>query len=206
MTAQTAHTSQDSVGKLLWTCTKVFVGLTVITGLTYPLVVTGISQVLFPQAANGSLIVQGGQVKGSSLIGQPFSDAKHFWGRLSVASDHPYNGLGSGGSNLGPSNPALKDEVAGQVAALKKLDPANKDRIPEDLVTSSASGLDPHISPAAAQWQAGRVAKANNLPLDKVKALIDEHTEGRSLFGLLGEPRINVLELNLALDKLAKAK
>jgi K+-transporting ATPase ATPase C chain len=206
MTAQTAHTSQDSVGKLLWTCTKVFVGLTVITGLAYPLVVTGISQLVFPQAANGSLIVENGQVKGSSLIGQPFSDARHFWSRLSAASDHPYNGLGSGGSNLGPSNPALKDEVAGQAAALRKLDPDNQAPVPEDLVTSSASGLDPHISPAAALWQANRVAKANNLPVDKMKALIDEHTEGRSLFGLLGEPRVNVLELNLALDRLAKAK
>jgi K+-transporting ATPase ATPase C chain len=201
MTAQI--TQQPSVGNLLMTCAKVFVGLTVITGLAYPLVVTGLSQVLFPKAANGSLIVQDGQVKGSSLIGQPFSDARHFWGRLSATSDHPYNGTGSAGSNLGPSNPALKDAVTAQVAALKKLDPTNQEPIPEDLVTASASGLDPHISPAAAYWQAGRVARATRLPLEKVKQLVAEHTEGRGLFGVLGEPRVNVLELNLALDKLA---
>lgn len=200
----TVQTNQDDTGNLLMTCTKVFVGLTIITGVLYPLLVTGIAQIAFPKAANGSLIVQDGQVKGSSLIGQPFSNARHFWGRLSAASDHPYNGTGSGGSNLGPSNPALKDAVAAQAAALKKLDPTNQEPIPEDLVTASASGLDPHISPAAAYWQAGRVARATGLPLEQIKQLIAEHTEGRSLFGILGEPRVNVLELNLALDKLAR--
>lgn len=199
-----AQTSTPSTGNLLWTCTKVFVVLTVVTGLAYPLLVTGVSQVAFPNAANGSLIVQDGKVKGSSLIGQPFSDAKHFWGRPSAASGQAYNGLGSGGSNLGPSNPALKDAVSGHIADLKKLDPSNSAPIPEDLVTASASGLDPHISPAAAYWQAERVARAAKLPLEQVKGLIEQHTEGRGLFGILGEPRVNVLELNLALDKVAQ--
>ena len=178
-----------------------FLVLTVITGLIYPLVVTGVAQVLFPQQANGSLIVKNGQAVGSQLIGQPFDDPKYFWGRPSATSPFPYNAAASSGSNLGPSNPALTDAVKARMDALKTADPANTQPIPVDLVTSSASGLDPHISPAAAVYQVTRIARARGLDEAAVRQLVGQYTQGRDL-GVLGEPRVNVLELNLALDAL----
>ena len=176
-----------------------FVVLTVLTGIAYPLVVTGIGKAVFPEQAAGSLIVRNGQPVGSALIGQQFNDSKYLWGRPSATSPAPYNASGSGGSNLGPLNPALTDAVKARIEALRAADPGNTAPVPIDLVTASASGLDPHISLAAAQYQAARVAKARSLPLPQVQQLIDKHTEGR-LFGLLGEPRVNVLQLNLSLD------
>ena len=178
-----------------------FLILTVITGLIYPLVVTGVAQVLFPQQANGSLIVKNGQAVGSQLIGQPFDDPKYFWGRPSATGPFPYNAAASSGSNLGPSNPALTDAVKARMDALKTADPANTQPIPVDLVTSSASGLDPHISPAAAAYQVTRIAHARGLDESAVRQLVAQYTQGRDL-GVLGEPRVNVLELNLALDAL----
>jgi len=177
--------------------------LTLLTGGVYPLVVTGISQVAFPARANGSLIVRGDQAVGSSLIGQPFSDPKYFWSRPSATSPYPYNAAASSGSNQGPSNPALMDAVTARVKALRDADPDNKAGVPVDLVTASASGLDPHISVAAAEYQANRVARTRNLDPSKVRALVAENTEGRQL-GVLGEPRVNVLRLNLALDALSQ--
>jgi K+-transporting ATPase ATPase C chain len=176
-----------------------FAALTALTGIAYPLAVTGIGQLAFPQQAAGSLILRGGEPVGSALIGQNFSDPKYVWGRPSATSPMPYNAANSGGSNLGPLNPALADAVKGRIDALRAADPGNTAPVPIDLVTASASGLDPQVSVAAALFQAQRVAKARKLPLPKVEALIAEHTEGR-LFGLLGEPRVNVLRLNLALD------
>lgn len=178
-----------------------FLVLTVITGLIYPLVVTGIAQVLFPQQANGSLIVKDGQVVGSQLIGQPFDDPKYFWGRPSATGPFPYNAAASSGSNLGPTNPALIAAVQARLDTLKAADPNNTQPIPVDLVTTSASGLDPHISPAAAAYQVSRVAHARGLDESAVQQLVAQHTQGRDL-GVLGEPRVNVLELNLALDAL----
>jgi K+-transporting ATPase ATPase C chain len=181
--------------------------LTVITGVIYPLIVTGIAQVAFPHQANGSLIVIDGKAYGSELIGQQFDDPKYFWGRLSATGDFPYNAFnaetltGSSGSNYGPLNPALIDAVQARVDALKAADPGNTVPIPVDLVTASGSGLDPHISVAAALYQVHRVAQARGLSDDAVKALVDKYTKGRQL-GFLGEPRVNVLELNLALDGL----
>jgi K+-transporting ATPase KdpC subunit len=172
---------------------------TVMTGLIYPLVVTGLAQLVFPRQANGSLIVQNGQAVGSTLIGQPFDDPQYFWGRLSATRPYPYNAASSSGSNLGPSNPALLDQVKARIAALKAADPNNTQPIPVDLVTSSGSGLDPDISVAAAFYQLPRVAKARGLSETAVLALVDKYTQGRQ-FGFLGEPRVNVLELNLALD------
>ena len=178
-----------------------FLVLTVITGLIYPLVVTGVAQVLFPQQANGSLILKNGQAVGSQLIGQPFDDPKYFWGRPSATGPFPYNAAASSGSNLGPSNPALTDAVKARMDTLKAADPANAQPIPVDLVTSSASGLDPHISPAAADYQVARVAHTRGLDESAVRQLVAQYTQGRDL-GVLGEPRVNVLELNLALDAL----
>ncbi len=175
--------------------------LTVLTGLLYPALITGIAQVVFPSQANGSLITKDGQVLGSALIGQEFTDPKYFWGRLSATSDHPYNAAASGGSNLGPTNPALQKEVSDRIAALQAADPGNNQPIPVDLVTSSGSGLDPDISIAAAQYQAARVARIRGLSLEQVQSLINQYTTGRQ-FGFLGEPRVNVLKLNLALDGL----
>ena len=172
---------------------------TILTGVLYPLVITGIAQLIFPHQASGSLIVQNGQVVGSELIGQQFDDPRYFWGRLSATSPYPYNAAASTGSNLGPTNPALIDEVNTRVVALKAADPTNNSPIPVDLVTSSGSGLDPNISVAAAQYQVQRVAMARGLSIEVVQALVDRFTQGRQ-FGVLGEPRVNVLELNLALD------
>lgn len=175
-----------------------FAVLTALTGVVYPLVVTGIGQAAFPAQAAGSLIVRDGQPVGSSLIGQNFSDPGHFWGRPSATGPMAYNASSSGGSNHGPLNPALADAARGRIEALRAADPGNTAPVPVDLVTASGSGLDPHISLAAARHQAGRVAKARQLPPAQVQQLIDRHTEGRWL-GLLGEPRVNVLQLNLAL-------
>ncbi|HEV2363942.1 MAG TPA: potassium-transporting ATPase subunit KdpC [Caulobacteraceae bacterium] len=175
--------------------------LTAITGIAYPLVVTGVAKILFPGQAAGSLIVENGKAVGSRLIGQPFSDPKYFWSRPSATSPQPYNGLSSGGSNLGPLNPALTDAVKARIAALRAADPTNRAPVPVDLVTASGSGLDPDISLAAAYYQADRVARVRHLTVDRVRALIASHAKGRSL-GLLGEPRVNVLELNLALDSM----
>jgi K+-transporting ATPase ATPase C chain len=176
-----------------------FVLLSALTGIAYPLVVTGIAQAAFPQQAAGSLVLRHGKPVGSLLIGQTFSDPKYFWGRPSATSPYPNNASASGGSNLGPLNPALADAVKGRIEALGAADPGNTAAVPVDLVTASGSGLDPHISIAAAQYQAARVARERKLPLAQVQQLIDRHAEGR-LLGLLGEPRVNVLQLNLALD------
>jgi K+-transporting ATPase ATPase C chain len=177
--------------------------LTALTGIVYPLLVTGIAQGLFPQQANGSLIERDGKVAGSALIGQPFSDPRYFWTRPSATAPMPYNAGASSGSNQGPLNPALKDAVQARIAALKASDPGQTAPIPVDLVTASASGLDPEISPAAAAWQAPRIARLRGLSEAEVAKLIAAHTQGRQL-GVLGEPRINVLSLNLALDHQAK--
>jgi K+-transporting ATPase ATPase C chain len=174
--------------------------LTVITGIVYPLVVTGIAQVAFPGEAAGSLLIKDGKPVGSRLIGQSFSDPKYFWSRPSATSPQPYNGLGSGGSNQGPLNPALTDAVKSRIDALRTADPDNHAPVPVDLVTASASGLDPDISLAAAYYQAPRVARTRGLKLETVKSLIAAHAQGKFL-GFLGEPRINVLELNLVLDQ-----
>ena len=177
--------------------------LTVLTGALYPALITGLAQALFPGKANGSLIRQDGKIVGSSLIGQPFADPTHFWGRPSATGPMPYNAAASSGSNLGPLNPALKDAVKARIDALKASDPTQTAPIPVDLVTASGSGLDPQISPAAARWQAPRIARMRSLSEAEVSKLIDAHTAGRQ-FGLLGEPRVNVLTLNLALDRLGK--
>ena len=174
---------------------------TLITGVIYPGVVTGIAQIIFPRQANGSIIIFGGQARGSVLIGQLFDDPRYFWGRPSATSPLPYNAAASTGSNLGPSNPALIDAVRSRIAALKAADPGNNLLIPVDLVTSSGSGLDPQISPAAAYYQVPRIARARGLSEQSIRQLVDKYTQGRWL-GILGEPRVNVLELNLALDRI----
>jgi len=190
----------------------ILVGLTLITGLAYPLAMTGIAGVIFPRQAQGSLIEKGGKIVGSALIGQVFADEKYFHGRPSATNapdpkdatktiDAPYNAVNSMGSNLGPTSKALVDRVKGDVDKLKQENPAAS--VPIDLVTTSGSGLDPHISPAAALFQVPRVAKARNMPEDRLRQLVAERTEGRT-FGLLGEPRVNVLEINLALDEAGK--
>ncbi|OXI32974.1 potassium-transporting ATPase subunit C [Burkholderia sp. AU16741] len=176
-----------------------FVILTAVTGLAYPAVMTVFGQAVFPSQANGSLIEQNGKVVGSALIGQQFDAPKYFWGRLSASAPMPYNAAGSGGSNLGPLNPSLADQVKARIAALRDAGTDLSKPVPVDLVTASASGLDPEITPAAAAYQVERVAKARNLAPDAVAQLVAANTTGRQ-FGVLGEPRVNVLKLNLALD------
>jgi potassium-transporting ATPase KdpC subunit len=176
-----------------------FILLTIITGGVYPLLVTGVAQLLFPGQANGSLIERDGKAIGSKLIGQPFTDPKYFWPRASATSPYPYNASSSTGSNLGPTNPALADAVSARVKALRDADPANSAAVPADLATMSGSGLDPHISPAAAEYQVNRVARARKLDPQAVRDLVTRHTEDRQWL-VMGEPRVNVLELNLALD------
>lgn len=186
---------------LLRPAVSLFVLLTAVTGVVYPLAVTGLAKVTFPEAAGGSLIVKDGKAVGSSLIGQNFTDPKYFWGRPSATGPMPYNASSSSGSNQGPLNPALVDAVKGRIEALKAADPDNKLPIPADLVSASASGLDPHISPEAAAYQVARVASQRHLLPADVKALVGQHTEGRQL-DIFGEPRVNVLKLNIALDSL----
>lgn len=194
-----ASAPRTDQGSLLRPALTVFIALSIITGLIYTYAVTGVSQLLFPSQANGSMIEVAGKPLGSALIGQPFSAPKYFWGRLSATGPMPYNGASSGGSNLGPRNPALADQAKARIDALHEADPGNTAPIPVDLVTASGSGLDPSISIAAARYQIDRVAKARGLsPLD-VSHKVDEHTS-RPLFGLLGEPTVNVLALNLDLD------
>ena len=178
----------------------VFILMTVVTGVLYPLAVTGVAKLAFPDKAAGSLIVRDGKTVGSALIGQSFTDPGHFWGRPSATGPMPYNAGGSSGSNQGPLNPALVDAVKERTEALKAADPDNTLPVPVDLVTASASGLDPHISVAGAQYQAGRVARKRGIEPALVQSLIARHTEGRML-GVLGEPRVHVLALNLALDQ-----
>ncbi len=182
---------------------SLFILMTVATGVLYPLAVTGVAKLAFAEQASGSLIVREGKTVGSALIGQHFSDPGHFWGRPSATGPMPYNGTGSSGSNQGPLNPALVDAVKERIEALKAADPDNKGPVPVDLVTASASGLDPHISVAGARYQAARVARARGLDPAVLQSLIARHTEER-LLGVFGEPRINVLALNLALDQTSK--
>jgi K+-transporting ATPase ATPase C chain len=179
---------------------------TILAGVLYPVALTGVAQLFFPGSANGSLIVREGMAVGSSLIGQPFDDPGYFWGRLSATSPTPYTafnaekGTGSSGSNLGPLNPALRDAAEARIKALRQADPAGGPAIPVDLVTSSGSGLDPHISPAAAEFQVPRVARARGRSAAEVREVVARHVEGRA-FGILGQPRVNVLALNLDLDR-----
>lgn len=187
--------------KELKTALRLLAVMTVLTGALYPALVTGLAQLLLPQAANGSLVQVDGRDVGSALIGQPFAAAGHFWGRPSATAPMPYNAAASSGSNLGPLHPALAEAVAARIQALKEASPERLDPIPVDLVTASASGLDPHLSPAAAEWQVTRVARSRGLSEQAVRALVASHTEGRT-FGLLGEARVNVLTLNLALERL----
>ncbi|MEQ1600584.1 MAG: potassium-transporting ATPase subunit KdpC [Methylophilaceae bacterium] len=178
-----------------------FVLLSIVTGVIYPLAVTGIAKTLFPSAASGSVLEKDGKPIGSTLIGQNFTGPQYFWGRPSATSPYPNNAAASGGSNQGPLNPALADAVKARIAALKAADPSNSKAVPIDLVTASASGLDPHISPAAAEYQIERVAKVRHLAPKQIRQLVLQHTEGRQ-FRIFGEPRVNVLALNLALDAL----
>jgi potassium-transporting ATPase KdpC subunit len=193
------------VVKDLKTGILILIGLTVLTGGLYPLVITGVAQLASPHQANGSLIVNGGQVLGSELIGQQFDDPRYFWGRLSATGTYPYNAFdaehltASSGSNYGPLNPALLEMVRARVDALHAADPGNTAPIPVDLVTASGSGLDPHVSVAAALYQVPRVARERGLSEEQVRQLVDRYAQGRQ-WGILGEPRVNVLELNLALD------
>lgn len=186
---------------LLRPALSLFLLLTVVTGIAYPLAVTAVARLAFPEAADGSLIVKDGKAVGSRLIGQNFSDPKYFWGRPSATAPQPYNASASGGSNQGPLNPALVDAVKGRIEALQAADPANRLPIPADLVSASASGLDPAISPEAAAYQVVRVAGLRHLPPAAVQALVTRYTEGRQ-WGVFGEPRVNVLQLNIALDAL----
>jgi K+-transporting ATPase ATPase C chain len=195
----TTKTPQPT-GTLLRPAAVLFIALAVLTGMVYPALVTGIAQQLFPHQANGSLIEHNGRPVGSRLIGQSWSSPGHFWGRPSATGKTPYDATASGGSNLGLSNPALLEGVRARVAASKSSNPTQVLPIPVELVTASASGLDPHVSPAAAHWQVPRVARARGVPEDELHRLVAAHTEDRTL-GILGSPRVNVLELNLALDR-----
>lgn len=196
-----AAPASTSIGQQFRAAVAALLLFTLITGVLYPLVVTGIAQLVFPRVANGSLIVQNGQVRGSELIGQPFSDPRYFWGRPSATAPFPYNGGSSGGSNLGPRSDDLQQNVQDRIDALRQADPGNPAPIPVELVTASGSGLDPHISPAAAEYQVARVARARGISEDQVRELVQQYTQGRTV-GLLGEPRVNVLQLNLALDQM----
>jgi K+-transporting ATPase ATPase C chain len=184
---------------LLRPCLGVFAVLTLVTGVAYPLLITGVGRIAFPSQASGSVIERDGRAVGSSLIGQPFSSPKYFWSRPSATTPQPFNGAASTGTNQSPTNPALAEAVAARVQALREADPANAAAVPVDLVTASGSGLDPHISPAAAEYQVARVAHARGWSPERVRDLVAAHTHDRTL-GILGEPRVNVLELNLALD------
>lgn len=186
--------------RLLRPILVIFLALCALTGLVYPLAVAGIGAALFARQTHGSLVMQGGKAVGSSLIGQPFKDPKYFWSRLSATTPMPYNAASSGGSNLGPTNPALLDAVQGRIALLRAADPGNKLPIPVDLVTASASGLDPEESPAAALYQVARVARERHMDAGQVRELVLAHVEAPQ-WGLFGEPRVNVLMLNLALDR-----
>jgi K+-transporting ATPase ATPase C chain len=192
---------QAGLASLVRPAAMLLLVFTLLTGLVYPLLITGAAQVLFPSQANGSLIHEGGKVVGSELIGQPFGSPRYFWSRPSATAPYAYNGAASTGTNLGPLNPAFKDAVAARVKALHEADPGNTAKIPVDLVTASGSGLDPHISPAAAYYQVGRVARERGLAPEDLRKLVEQHVEGRT-FGVLGEPRVNVLLLNRALDRL----
>jgi potassium-transporting ATPase KdpC subunit len=185
--------------KMFRSTISIFLVLTLVTGVAYPLVVTGVSHVFMSAKATGSVVTRDGKAVGSALLGQPFTSAGYFWGRPSATGPQPYNGAASSGSNLSPTNPVLLDAIGARVKALRDADPGNAAPVPVDLVTASGSGLDPHISPAAALYQVSRVARARGLSDSEVRALVDSHIEGRT-FGLLGEPRVNVLKLNLALD------
>ncbi|CAN5898993.1 potassium-transporting ATPase subunit KdpC [soil metagenome] len=191
---------QPSFVSLIGTALGMLLLLTLITGVAYPLLVTGIAKAAFPEQASGSLIVKDGKVAGSRLIGQPFEDPKYFWGRLSATSPSGYSAASSTGSNLGPTNPDLTKKARERIDALRAADPGNEALVPVDLVTSSGSGLDPHISPAAAELQVRRVARSRGIPEERVRALVVRNTEGRGL-GILGEPCVNVLLLNLDLDE-----
>ena len=184
--------------KTLRNALVLFLALTLITGVLYPLAVTGLAALAMPARAGGSLLMRDGKAAGSALLGQPFSDPRYFWGRPSATGPQPYNGAASSGSNLSPTNPALLDAIKGRVQALRDADPGNTAPVPVDLVTASGSGLDPHITPAAALYQVPRVARARGIDEQQLRALVAAHTEGRT-FGILGEPRVNVLALNLAL-------
>ena len=190
---------------LLRPALSLFVVLTLMTGFLYPLLVTGVSKVAFPDEAAGSIVERDGKPVGSLLIGQNFTDPGHFWGRPSATGPQPNNASNSSGSNLGPNNPALADAVKARIDALRAADPGNTQPVPVELVTASASGLDPHISPAAAEFQVGRVARVRGVDAAKVRELVAQHTEGRQ-FGVFGEPRVNVLALNLALDAITPRK
>lgn len=194
--------NNNNSGNIARPALVLFVLLSALTGLIYPMAVTGAAKAVFPAQAAGSLVVLDGTTVGSKLIGQNFSDPKHFWGRPSATAPQPYNGVASGGSNQGPLNPALTDAVKARVEALRAADPGNTAPVPVDLVTASASGLDPDISPAAARYQAARVARVRGIPVDRVNTLIADNTEGPR-WGFLGEPRVNVLALNIALDAFA---
>lgn len=201
----TTAISTPRQGGLLRPALILFAALSLITGLAYPFLTTGIASAVFPHQAAGSLIEQDGKVIGSEWIGQSFTSPQYFWGRPSATAPMPYNAAASGGSNLGPRNPALAEAIESRIAALKAADPDNAAPVPIDLITASGSGLDPHISPAAAAYQADRVARARNLPRGEVDALIRAHTAAPWL-GVLGDPAVNVLTLNLALDKLRVAR
>ncbi|MGS5088108.1 potassium-transporting ATPase subunit KdpC [Hydrogenophaga sp. A37] len=202
-TPETNSTEPDDKSPVLRPALVLFLVLSLLTGLLYPLLVTGVAQAVFPHQANGSLVQRGGLAVGSELIGQPFSQPGHFWSRPSATGPMAYNGGASSGSNLGPSHPALAEAVQARIAALRAADPGNTAPVPVDLVTASASGLDPHISLAAARYQVARVARVRGLAPEQLNALVDQHTEGAWL-GFLGEARVNVLALNLALDAIAR--